>query len=245
MPRISVVPLNPPRTVATATLRLLLRRNSPSRRKVLPSVVMLCPARNSPLRSVPSLPQRLSAFRSCLPPAYRLCFASQSSAESPEPSSKEFLRHSLLPVSAAFTAPNRFASTTMLTSCRRPDAPVRMLWRLCFYSWFSASGGVTLISRSNLIPSATCRAVPACLLTSYETLSAALPETRKMSSPPTLTHALALCRISPASHARPGQQGYKHIPGWRLRRRCHQRYCVPCMLVDTSQLKTSSIFPTP
>lgn len=78
-----------------------------------------------------SVTQRLSAFWSFLPPAYRLCYASQFSAESSEPFSKEFLRHSLLPVSAAFTAPNYFASTTMLTSCRRPDAPVRMLWRQC------------------------------------------------------------------------------------------------------------------
>ena len=74
-----------------------------------------------------------------------------------------------------------------------------------------ASGGMTVVPRSNLIPSAACRAVPACLLTSYETLSAALPETRKMSSPTTLTHAPTSCRISPASHARRGLQGYKHI----------------------------------
>ena len=45
-----------------------------------------------------------------------------------------------------------------------------------------------------------------CLLTSYETLSATLPETRKMSSPTTLTHAPPPCLKSPASHARPGVQ---------------------------------------
>ena len=165
MPRISVVPLNPPRTVATATLRLLLRRNSPSRRKVLPSVVMLCQARNSPLRSVPSLPQRLSAFRSCLPPAYRLCYASQSSAESPEPSSKEFLRHSLLPVSVALTAPACSASTTELTLRRRPDSPVRKLWRWWSNSKGSACSRDTLISRINVLPPVACRAdtgLPPC-----------------------------------------------------------------------------------
>ena len=69
-----------------------------------------------------------------------------------------------------------------------------------------ASGGVNFLPRSNLIPSAACRAVPACLLTSYETLSASLPETRKMSSPPILTHASAYCQERPASPARTGQK---------------------------------------
>ena len=166
MPRISVVPLNPPRTEATATLRLLLRRNSPSRRKVLPSVVMSCPARNSPLRSVPSSPQRLSAFRSCLPPAYRLCYALHSSAESPEPSSKEFLRHSLLPVSVALTAPACAASTTELTLRRRPDSPVRRSVR-------SASIQLSCMWRSRrttslqLLPSATCRGLRPCPLVTF------------------------------------------------------------------------------
>ena len=35
----------------------------------------------------------------------------------------------------------------------------------CFYSDAGASGGKTLISRINLFPSATCRALRACLLT--------------------------------------------------------------------------------
>jgi hypothetical protein len=108
--------------------------------------------------------QRLSAFRSCVATAYRLCYASRFSAESSEPSSKEFLRHSLLPVSAAFTAPNRSASTTMLTSCRRPDAPVRRLWRLCFYSWVCACSRRTFLPRPNVSASLACRALRACLL---------------------------------------------------------------------------------
>ena len=46
----------------------------------------------SVLRSVPSWTQTLSAFRSYLPAAYRVCFAPQSSAESSEPSSRQLLR---------------------------------------------------------------------------------------------------------------------------------------------------------
>ena len=144
-----------PRSITT-------RRDSPA---VLPLVVLLCPARYSPLRSAPSLPQRLSAFRSCLPPAYRLCYASQTSAESPEPSSKEFLRHSLLPVSVALTAPACFASTTELTLRRRPDSPVRKLWRWWFYSKGSTCSRDTLISRINVLPPVACRAdtgLPPC-----------------------------------------------------------------------------------
>ena len=46
----------------------------------------------SGLRSVPSWTQTLSAFRSYLPAAYRVCFATQSSAESSEPSGRQLLR---------------------------------------------------------------------------------------------------------------------------------------------------------
>ena len=46
----------------------------------------------SGLRSVPSWTQTLSAFRSYLPAAYRVCFAPQSSAESSEPSGRQLLR---------------------------------------------------------------------------------------------------------------------------------------------------------
>ena len=76
-----------------------------------------------------------------------------------------------------------------------------------------ASGGKTVVPRSNLFPSAACRGLRPCLLTSYETLSATLPETRKMSSPTILTHAPSACRISPASHARRGVLGYKNLSG--------------------------------
>ena len=145
-----------PRSITT-------RRDSPA---VLPLVVLLCPARYSPLRSVPSLPQRLSAFRSCLPPAYRLCYASQSSAESPEPSSKEFLRHSLLPVSVALTASACFASTTEFTLRRRPDSPVRRSLRptsiRLSYMWRSHR-----TTSLQLFPSATCRGLRPCPLVTF------------------------------------------------------------------------------
>ena len=79
----------------------------------------------SGLRSVPSWTQTLSAFRSYLPAAYRVCFAPQSSAESSEPSGKGIVPQPLPPVSSALTAPSRSASTRSLTSRRRPDSPVR------------------------------------------------------------------------------------------------------------------------
>ena len=108
--------------------------------------------------------QRLSAFRSYLAPAYRLCYALRLSAESSEPSGKGFVPQPLPTVSSALTAPSRSASTRSLTSRRRPDSPVPTPLPLYFYSWFSACGGVTVISRSNLIPSATCRGLRPCLL---------------------------------------------------------------------------------
>lgn len=134
-----------------------------------------------------SVTQRLSAFWSFLPPAYRLCYASQFSAESSEPFSKEFLRHSLLPVSAAFTAPNYFASTTMLTSCRRPDAPVRMLWRQCFYSWVSACSRGTFLPRPNVRASLACRGLRPCPLYCFcqsgITAIAVMPASHKQQRP--------------------------------------------------------------
>ena len=150
--------------------------------------------------------QRLSAFRSYLAPAYRLCCAPRLSAESSEPSGKGFVPQPLPTVSSALTASSRSASTRSLTSRRRPDSHAQRWVAFYLYSWLCASGGVTVVPRSNLIPSAACRAVPACLLTSYETLSASLPETRKMSSPPILTHASAYCQERPASPARARQK---------------------------------------
>ena len=193
--------------------------------------------------------QRLSAFRSYLATAYRLCCAPRLSAESSEPSGKGFVPQPLPPVSSALTASSRSASTRSLTLRRRPDSHARSVLASCLYSTVSASGGKTVVPRSNLIPSAACRAVPAWLLAFLllreMSADAATPERAKPPSPTTLTHALASCRISPASHARPGQRMYIHIRGWRLRRRCHQRYSVTYMLVDTSQLKTSSREPPP
>ena len=193
--------------------------------------------------------QRLYAFRSYLAPAYRLCYAPRLSAESSEPSGKGFVPQPLPTVSSALTAPSRSASTRSLTLRRRPDSHARSVLASCLYSTVNASGGVTVVPRPNLIPSAACRAVPAWLLAFLllreMSADAATPERAKPPSPTTLTHAPASCRISPASHARPGPRVYIHIRGWRLRRRCLQRHYVPCMLVDTSQLKTSSRHPHP
>ena len=193
--------------------------------------------------------QRLSAFRSYLAPAYRLCCAPRLFAESSEPSGKGFVPQPLPPVSSALTASSRSASTRSLTLRRRPDSHARSVLASCLYSTVNASGGVTVVPRSNLIPSAACRAVPAWLLAFLllreMSADAATPERAKPPSPTTLTHAPSACLKSPASHARPGHQGYINIPGWRLRRRCLQRHYVPCMLVDTSQLKTSSRHPHP
>lgn len=94
---------------------------------------------------------------------------------------------------------------------------------ILLYSTVSASGGVTIVPRSNLIPSAACRGLRPCLLTSYETLSASLPETRKMSSPTILTHASAYCQEGPAAPARSGHQRICPRNQWRHGRRCHYR----------------------
>ena len=69
-----------------------------------------------------------------------------------------------------------------------------------------ASGGKTVVPRSNLIPSAACRAVPACLLAVLllreMSANAATPERAKPPSHPILTHASAYCQEGPASPAR-------------------------------------------
>ena len=51
----------------------------------------------------------------------------------------------------------------------------------CFYSDAGASGGKTLISRLNLYPSATCRALWACPLWDLWSVSASALQTRKPS----------------------------------------------------------------
>lgn len=55
----------------------------------------------------------------------------------------------------------------------------------CFYSDAGASGGKTLISRLNLYPSATCRALRACPLWDLLSVSASALQTRK--PPPNTT----------------------------------------------------------
>ena len=107
------------------------------------------------------------------------------------------------------TTPHTSTSSKNTPPPARLSRPKRCGCVLLFHH--RASGGVTVVPRSNIFPSAACRGLRPCLLTSYETLSASLPETRKMSSPTTLTHAPTSCRISPASHARRGVPGYKNL----------------------------------
>ena len=82
------------------------------------------------------------------------------------------------------------------------------------YSWLCASGGKTIVPRSNLIPSAACRGLRPCLLAVLLlrelSADAATPERAKPPSPTTLTHAPPPCRKSPASHARPGFKDKKY-----------------------------------
>ena len=107
--------------------------------------------------------------------AYRLCFASQSSAESPEPSVPAFVPHSRTPGrlllrrklpqgSVALPAPACYASTTELTLRRRPDAPVQMSWRQYLYSWLSACSRGTFLPRPNVRASLACRGLRPCPL---------------------------------------------------------------------------------
>ena len=120
--------------------------------------------RYSPLRSVPSFPQVVTAFRSFLPSADTTCYAPQSSTESSEPSGRLLVPRRLPPVSAALPVSDCSATTTELTLRRLPDSPVPMSLPSYLYSRIGASGGVTLITRSNLFPSATCRGLRPCLL---------------------------------------------------------------------------------
>ena len=101
---------------------------------------------------------------------------------------------------------NPFASTCSTSLPGRPDSHVLAVLPPVAILEGSASGGVTVISRHNLIPSAACRAVPACLLAVLllreMSANAATPERAKPPSPPILTHASAYCQEGPASPAR-------------------------------------------
>ena len=101
---------------------------------------------------------------------------------------------------------NPFASTCSTSLPGRPDSHVLAVLPSVAILEGSASGGMTVISRPNLIPSATCRAVPACLLAVLllreMSADAATPERAKPPSHPILTHASAYCQEGPASPAR-------------------------------------------
>ena len=80
-----------------------------------------------------------------------------------------FLRSSRRPTSALRDLRPRSSSDVRRNSLRKPAPPATdsptLASRLvgqCFYSDAGASGGKTLISRLNLYPSATCRALRAC-----------------------------------------------------------------------------------
>ena len=174
---------NLPRARSQARLFLPLTLQS----QTLPEVSLSgCLCRAYTLRECPLTSFRVTGFPPSLPSPP---VSSSLPAPTPHPStsSKD------IPPPARLSRPNRCGRVPLFHHC--------------------ASGGVTVVPRSNLIPSAACRGLRPCLLTSYETLSASLPETRKMSSPTTLTHAPVSCRISPASHARRGVPGYKNLSG--------------------------------
>ena len=101
---------------------------------------------------------------------------------------------------------NPFAYTCSTSLPGRPDSHVLAVLPSVAILKGSASGGVTVIPRPNLIPSATCRAVPACLLAVLllreMSADAATLERAKQPSPPILTHACAYCLEGPTSPAR-------------------------------------------
>ena len=108
----------------------------------------LCPAALFAAAVSSIVTQRLSAFRSYLAPAYRLCYAPRLSAESSEPSGKEAVPSSLPPVSSALTASSRSASSRSLTSRWRPDSFDSPSLALYLDADVGASGGKT-VSTSN------------------------------------------------------------------------------------------------
>ena len=121
------------------------------------------------------------------------------------------------PVSSSLpaTTPHPSASSKNIPPPARLSRPKRCGRVPLFHH--RASGGVTVVPRSNLIPSAACRGLRPCLLAFLllreMSADAATPERAKPPSPPTLTHAPASCRKSPTSHARPEVQGYKNLSG--------------------------------
>lgn len=103
-----------------------------------------------------------------------------------------FFRSSRRPSSALRDLRPRSSSDVRRNSLLKPAPPVTdsptLASRLvgqCFYSDAGASGGKTLISRLNLYPSATCRALRACPLWDLLSVSASALQTRK--PPPNTT----------------------------------------------------------
>ena len=97
-----------------------------------------------------------------------------------------FFRSSRRPSSALRDLRPRSSSDVRRNSLLKPAPPVTdsptLASRLvgqCFYSDAGASGGKTLISRLNLYPSATCRALRACPLWDLLSVSASALQTRK------------------------------------------------------------------
>ena len=123
-----------------------------------------------------------------------------------------FLRSSRRPSSALRDLRPRSSSDVRRNSLRKPAPPATdsptLASRLvgqCFYSDAGASGGKTLISRLNLYPSATCRALRACPLWHLWSVSASALQTRKPPPNTTGQHTFArlgLIRSAPSSPAR-------------------------------------------
>jgi hypothetical protein len=205
---------NLPRARSQARLFLTLSLQSQTRQVV--SLSGLFMSDSLFVAAVSSLvTQRLSAFRSFLAPAYRLCCAPQLSAESSEPSGKGFVPQPLPPVSSALTATSRSASTRSLTLRRRPDSFDSPSLSLYLDSNGSASGGVTVSPSNHPHPVRRLPRLSPCLLAILllreMSADAATPERAKPPSPISLTHAPGPCRKSPASHARRREQGYSLI----------------------------------
>ena len=105
---------------------------------------------------------------------------------------------------------NHFNSTLSTSLSGRPDSFDSPSLALYLDADGSTSGGVTVIPRSNLIPSAACRGLRPCLLAVLllreMSANAATPERAKPPSPTTLTHASAYCQERPVSPARARQK---------------------------------------
>ena len=206
---------NLPRARSQAILFLPLSLQSQTRNAVSLSGC-LCPDSLFAAAVSSLVTQRLSAFRSYLAPAYRLCYAQRLSAESSEPSGKGFVPQPLPTVSSALTAPSRSASTRSLTLRRRPDSFDSPSLALYLDANGSASGGITVSSSNYPHPVRRLPRLSPCLLAilllQEMSAIAATPERAKPPSPPPLTNARTLCRKSPASPARNRLPGYTIIP---------------------------------